>query len=389
MAPGRLYRDYSYEEEDSDYQVSPHFQVPPRRTPSLKQNWEQPATPRTVELDRSSTPQTVVSNGKPDDGRTNGFHDDEIGIARSPDVSDTTFYEDEAAEPVLRESQVELYPIDETDALAPVIPIDIHKTRYLAPSIASISDNSQSTRSHHAAPALKMPEFFSHATFQIVLQNPAIAHQLLKFGQSKLCGENMEFLARVTRYHGLLNEVSKAIYEMHREFIASSGPHQINIPENLLMKVNSEMKSALSSTLPSLESIFVPAQADIERLVFSDVYPKFVRQQMSLSAAKALGTDRTKYAGLGDCFVLTDPAKADNPIVYVSDGFCKVTGYSRNEIVPRNCRFLQSPHTDRAVIRRLKAAIGRREESVELLLNIRKDGEPFWNLLYTTPLFDG
>lgn len=233
-----------------------------------------------------------------------------------------------------------------------------------------------------------MPEFFSHTTFQIVLQNPTIAHQLLMFGQSRLCGENLEFLARVTKYNALLGEVSKSIYEIHKEFISTSAPSQINLPEHLLVKTNNEMKNSLKSTLPSLESIFADAQGDIERLVYTDVYPNFVRHQMSMSAAKALGTDRARYAGLGDCFVLTDPIKADNPILYASDGFVKVTGYQRNEIIPRNCRFLQNEHTDRAAVRRLKNAILRKEESVELLLNQKKNGEPFWNLLYVTPLFD-
>ncbi|TKA22964.1 hypothetical protein B0A50_07707 [Salinomyces thailandicus] len=109
---------------------------------------------------------------------------------------------------------------------------------------------------------------------------------------------------------------------------------------------------------------------------------------MSLSAAKALGGNRIAYAGLGDCFVLTDPTKADNPIVWASDGFVMVTGYLRHEIIPRNCRFLQGRQTERAAVARLKAAIDRREESVELLLNHKKTGEPFWNLLYTTPLLD-
>ena len=87
--------------------------------------------------------------------------------------------------------------------------------------------------------------------------------------------------------------------------------------------------------------------------------------------------------------MMTDPAKADNPIVFASDGFVKVTGYSRNEIIPRNCRFLQNRYTDRSSVKRLRLAIEKREESVELLLNQKKTGEPFWNLLYTTPLFDG
>jgi len=51
--------------------------------------------------------------------------------------------------------------------------------------------------------------------------------------------------------------------------------------------------------------------------------------------------DREKFFGLGDCFCLTDPSLEDNPIVSASDGFIKVTGYSREEVIPHNCRFLQ------------------------------------------------
>lgn len=59
-----------------------------------------------------------------------------------------------------------------------------------------------------------------------------------------------------------------------------------------------------------------------------------------------------------------------------------MTGYTRAEIIPRNCRFLQGPVTDRQPVRRLKQAIEDRKESVELLLNYKKNGDPFWNLLY-------
>ena len=75
-------------------------------------------------------------------------------------------------------------------------------------------------------------------------------------------------------------------------------------------------------------------------------------------------------------------SKADNPIVFASDGFIKVTGYSRTDIIPRNCRFLQGRYTDQSASRRIKEAIEAKKESVELLLNYRKTGEPFWNLLY-------
>jgi len=77
---------------------------------------------------------------------------------------------------------------------------------------------------------------------------------------------------------------------------------------------------------------------------------------------------------------------ADNPIVYSSDGFVSVTGYSRREIIPRNCRFLQGNQTDQKAVKRLKLSIESCEETVELLLNYRKNGDPFWNLLYVAPL---
>jgi PAS domain S-box-containing protein len=80
--------------------------------------------------------------------------------------------------------------------------------------------------------------------------------------------------------------------------------------------------------------------------------------------------------------------QADNPIVFASDGFVSVTGFPRNEIIPRNCRFLQGRNTHQTSVKRLRKKIERHEETVELLLNYKKNGEPFWNLLYMTPLFD-
>lgn len=74
--------------------------------------------------------------------------------------------------------------------------------------------------------------------------------------------------------------------------------------------------------------------------------------------------------------------------MYASDGFLDVTGYSRREIIPRNCRFLQGARTERSSVTRLKSAIDNGQENVQLLLNYRKDGTPFWNLLYVAPLRD-
>ncbi|KAI4198936.1 MAG: hypothetical protein LQ346_002665 [Caloplaca aetnensis] len=234
-----------------------------------------------------------------------------------------------------------------------------------------------------------LADFFSAEVFQIVLHNPTTAHRLHKFSQARMCGENMEFLEKVDRYNALLDELATVMTDIHFSFTANEAPKQIGVPTTLLRKINADIKTSTTSTLPSMENIFSGAQDNVEQILRSAIYPRFVKYQMTNSASKALANDRQRYQGLGDCFCLTDPAMADNPIVYASDGFVGVTGYSRTEVVPRNCRFLQGTYTDKSATKRLKASIDAKEETVELLLNYKKNGDPFWNLLYVAPLFDG
>ena len=86
--------------------------------------------------------------------------------------------------------------------------------------------------------------------------------------------------------------------------------------------------------------------------------------------------------------VITNPRLPDNPIVFVNDSFCRLTGYSRDAIVGRNCRFLQGPDTDPAAVARLREAIAT-PCSIEIdIRNYRKDGTPFWNRLLMAPVND-
>ena len=85
--------------------------------------------------------------------------------------------------------------------------------------------------------------------------------------------------------------------------------------------------------------------------------------------------------------VVTDPNRPDNPIVFANGAFCDLTGYTCEEALGRNCRFLQGPRTDRATVRQIGEALaGRRPVAVEVL-NYRKDGTPFWNALFIGPVF--
>lgn len=247
-------------------------------------------------------------------------------------------------------------------------------------SVRQMSISGRSATSQQSSAAL--PEFFSSSIFNVVLHNPTTAHQLLKFSETRLCSENVEFLAKVDEYRTTLNNLASQMAGIHKTFISPGSQSQINVNGNLLRQTHKEMKTLINDAFPAMDTVFTDLQGHIETVVFQDIYPSFVRHQMALSATRALGSDRFKYQGLGDCFTLTDPNIADNPILFASDGFVKVTGYTRTEIIPRNCRFLQGAHTDRQPVKRLKQAIEARKESVELLLNYKKNGEPFWNLLY-------
>ena len=85
---------------------------------------------------------------------------------------------------------------------------------------------------------------------------------------------------------------------------------------------------------------------------------------------------------------ISDPNQPDNPIVLVNGAFLDMTGYGGDEVLGRNCRFLQGSDTDSEAIEAIRAAIrGRHEIQVELV-NYRRDGSPFLNQLVIKPIFD-
>ena len=86
--------------------------------------------------------------------------------------------------------------------------------------------------------------------------------------------------------------------------------------------------------------------------------------------------------------IITDPRRADNPVVFTNDSFCRLTGYTRDEILGRNCRFLQGAETDPATISRIRQAV-KDQVCLEIdVRNHRKNGEPFWNRLLMAPVRD-
>lgn len=86
--------------------------------------------------------------------------------------------------------------------------------------------------------------------------------------------------------------------------------------------------------------------------------------------------------------ILTNPRLPDNPIVACNEAFIRLTGYAREEIIGRNCRFLTGPETDPAARALLRTGIEQQQPVLVELLNYRKDGTSFRNAVMIAPVFD-
>ncbi|WP_404417262.1 PAS domain-containing protein [Vreelandella aquamarina] len=85
---------------------------------------------------------------------------------------------------------------------------------------------------------------------------------------------------------------------------------------------------------------------------------------------------------------LSDPDQPDTPIIYANSIFERLTGYSQEEILGRNCRFLQGEDRDQPELDKIRAALKVHEPVEVTLRNYRKDGTLFYNRLMIQPLYD-
>ncbi|KAK1146677.1 hypothetical protein N8T08_002750 [Aspergillus melleus] len=110
-----------------------------------------------------------------------------------------------------------------------------------------------------------------------------------------------------------------------------------------------------------------------------------------------LSAELASTLDLSCAFVLCDITKEDHPIVYVSEAFERLTGYTEREIVGQNCRFLQGPDgvvqqgmkrafVDQHTAFRLRSTIEDRSEIQASIINYRKGGQPFMNLITMIPI---
>ncbi|MDP3549713.1 MAG: PAS domain-containing protein [Novosphingobium sp.] len=86
--------------------------------------------------------------------------------------------------------------------------------------------------------------------------------------------------------------------------------------------------------------------------------------------------------------VISNPRLPDNPIIACNDAFVELTGYSRDEIIGRNCRFLRGSGTEDDKARILRDGIWRKQPVMVEIVNYKKDGTRFRNAVMVAPIFD-
>jgi PAS domain S-box-containing protein len=162
------------------------------------------------------------------------------------------------------------------------------------------------------------------------------------------------------------------------------------------MATGSEKEEGLQKNLDEQgggQAVGVPAEGEVEGNAYSPLGNPGVQHW------QASYIDRDGLQDRGNVFfaavemtrmpmVVTDPRQQDDPIVFVNGAFLDLTGYERDDVMGKNCRFLQGPQTDPNTVDEVRAAVKEQRAVAVDILNYRADGTPFWNALFIGPIFD-
>lgn len=182
---------------------------------------------------------------------------------------------------------------------------------------------------------------------------------------------------------------------------SSTPANQLSLTQDAYVQqpnVTSSELVALKSSSAAIASFNAPSPLGLP--VYSttgfDLLPILARVAMRPNPKVSLGP-----VDLSCSFAIVNPRLHDHPIVYVSPQFCRLTGYSEAECVGRNCRFLQAPpgievtsgahrqYTDNEAITHIKRSLSADKECQTSIVNYRKDGSAFINLITIIPITAG
>ncbi|KAF2151249.1 hypothetical protein K461DRAFT_228555 [Myriangium duriaei CBS 260.36] len=166
---------------------------------------------------------------------------------------------------------------------------------------------------------------------------------------------------------------------------------------NAVAESMSSKRRGSSGVAAQVEEGFEYRSHEVVQGLVDEAMPAYLTHALAQIATETLvkeitgqGTPlmRDMIPSLAEVYCVTDPSLPDNPIVYASDEFFSISQYSKEYVLGRNCRFLQGPKTSNSSVKRLIEALAAGQEVNETILNYRRDGSPFLNLLLIAPLYD-
>lgn len=86
--------------------------------------------------------------------------------------------------------------------------------------------------------------------------------------------------------------------------------------------------------------------------------------------------------------IITDPNQKDNPIIYANEAFVNIFGYSVEDVIGKNCRFLQGEDTEQSARIQIREAIKKQKEVLAVIRNYHKNGKLIYNEVQISPIFD-
>lgn len=208
------------------------------------------------------------------------------------------------------------------------------------------------------------------------------------------------------------NEMMPAIPSLNNmESSVVNSPQNMNMNQNMV-PMSSPTPSTIPATLATRESSYsltapTPTSSSMEVAIKPEPKPKYQGIYSSsgfdmLGALMKVATRKNPEVDIGKvdlscAFVVCDVTLFDCPIIYVSDIFERLTGYNKHEVKGQNCRFLQAPEgkveagsrrefVDNDSVYYLRNRIGDKKEAQRSLINYRKGGQPFMNLLTMIPI---
>ena len=180
-----------------------------------------------------------------------------------------------------------------------------------------------------------------------------------------------------------LDELTQmTIHDLDPVFTADIWPHHWeDLKQKQRMTVSTKHVTKTGETIPvevSINYLVVEGQA---------INCGFVRDMRTrLAELETLKIREMAIEASVDPIVIADARQPDMPLIYVNPAFTRQTGYTAEEAVGRNCRFLQGEDRDQPNLEVLRAALRNGEECVVELRNYRKNGELFWNELQISPV---